>query len=208
MFKILKHLFISALVIIGFLSGSYAQEIKSTNIIANENLKEHLKTEVKSVLESKGELDQAALAEYFRIKFSERFYYDWKSIDQRFDQYNKLYSKQSSHKMKAEDHMRKYADSTQWVLPFNYLNGDPVNAYALRHLARSHKMVDIAFQYFYDNKDPKYIHYFSNQVRSLNAALEEGTYEKIEDGNGVYEVFRSGYRVLNWLRVHNMFLGE
>ncbi|NOR28087.1 MAG: heparinase, partial [Lutibacter sp.] len=33
-------------------------------------------------------------------------------------------------------------------------------------------------------------------------------YEKIEDGNGVFEAFRSGYRILNWLQIHNMFLGE
>ena len=104
--------------------------------------------------------------------------------------------------------MGKYADSTQWKLPFKYLNGEPVNAYALRHLARQHKMVDIAFYYFNTDKNPKYIQYFENQMRSLNAALAAGAYEKIEDGNGVYESFRAGYRVLNWLWIHNMFLNE
>ena len=104
--------------------------------------------------------------------------------------------------------MDKYADSTKWILPFNYLNGTEVNAYALRHLSRQHKMVDIAYQYFYTNKDPNYIDYFTNQMRSLNKALELGAYEKIEDGNGVYEAFRSGYRILNWLQIHNMFLGQ
>jgi hypothetical protein len=69
-------------------------------------------------------------------------------------------------------------------------------------------MVDIAFLYFNDNKDPKYIQYFERQMRSLNAALHKGQYEKIEDGNGVYEAFRSGYRILNWLWIHNMFLNE
>ena len=33
-------------------------------------------------------------------------------------------------------------------------------------------------------------------------------FEKIEDGNGVYEAFRSGYRIFNWLQIHNMFLVE
>jgi hypothetical protein len=102
----------------------------------------------------------------------------------------------------------KYSDSTNWLLPFNYLNGDPVNAYALRHLARQHKMVDIAFLYFNENKNPQYIRYFENQMRSLNAALDQKQFEKIEDGNGVYEVFRSGYRILNWLWIHNLFLNE
>ena len=100
---------------------------------------------------------------------------------------------------RALDHLGKFSDSTQWVLPFNYLNGDPVNAYALRHLARQHKMVDIALYYFDESKDPNLIRYFENQMQSLNVALEAGQYEKIEDGNGVYEAFRSGYRILNWL---------
>jgi len=69
-------------------------------------------------------------------------------------------------------------------------------------------MVDIGYQYFYDQKDPKYIRYFVDQMSSLNAALAQGAYEKIIDGNGVYESFRSGYRVINWLGIHNMFLGE
>ena len=105
------------------------------------------------------------------------------------------------------DHWNKYNAETQWLLPFNYLNGDPVNAYALRHLARQHKMVDIAYMFFYDDRNPKYVKYFTGQMASLNKALKAGSYERIEDGNGVYEAFRSGYRVLNWLRIHNMFLG-
>lgn len=206
--KTMKNLSLILFVLCTLASGAYSQQIKSNSIIATENLKEVLKSDIKSALEAKGNLDQEALAQYFRTKFSERYYYDWQTFDNRFKQYNKLYSRKSSHQSRAEDHMNKFADSTQWVLPFNYLNGDPVNAYALRHLARSHKMVDVAFQYFYDNEDPKYINYFVRQVSSLNAALAAGAYEKIEDGNGVYEVYRSGYRVLNWLRVHNMFLGE
>jgi len=191
------------------LAGSgRAQQIMSNEIITSSDLKNYLKGEVKISLEASDKLDDATLAEYFRTKFSERYYYDWQTFEIRLNQYNKLYRRQSSHKSRAKDHMGKFADSTLWKLPFNYLNGDPVNAYALRHLARSHKMIDIAFQYFYDDKDPKYINYFTAQMRSLNVALERGAYEKIEDGNGVYEAFRAGYRVLNWLRVHNMFLGE
>jgi len=30
----------------------------------------------------------------------------------------------------------------------------------------------------------------------------------MHSGNGVYEVFRSGYRILNWLQIHNMFIAE
>ena len=69
-------------------------------------------------------------------------------------------------------------------------------------------MIDISFLYFYEEKDAKYIEYFVNQRNSLNAALQIGAYEKIKDGNGTYENFRSSYRALNWLEIHNRFLGE
>lgn len=187
---------------------AHAQTIPADKIIEPDDLGKYLKKEVKEELTVKGKLSEGELAIYLRNNFSERFFYDWKTVDGRFDFYRKTYNNQNHHKERAEDHMAKFADSTTWILPFNYLNGQPVNAYALRHLARQHKMLDIAHLYFYDGKDPKYIRYFVRQMRSLNAALENGAYEKIEDGNGVYEVFRSGYRILNWLAIHNMFLGE
>ena len=154
-------------------------------------------------------ISQAKLAKYFREKFSERYFYDWKTFDTRFESYNAIYPEvKSGHIENALDHLAKYPDSTQWKLPFNYQFGEPVNAYAIRHLARQHKMVDIAFYYNYQNKNPEYLNYFKNQLKSLNAALAVEKYETIEDGNGVYEAFRSGYRILNWLQIHNMFLGE
>ncbi len=182
-----------------------AQTIPSHSVIPVEKLATYLKDEVRDQLK---ETDSHSLATYFREKFSERFFYEYQTFYDRLPHYNKVFTNQANHRTRALDHLGKYADSTQWVLPFDYLNGGPVNAYALRHLARQHKMVDIAFHYFNDDKDPKYIQYFENQMRSLNAALQADAYEKIEDGNGVYEAFRSGYRILNWLWIHNMFLNE
>tara|TARA_R110001583_G_scaffold23950_1_gene87790 strand:- start:2003 stop:3859 length:1857 start_codon:yes stop_codon:yes gene_type:complete len=69
-------------------------------------------------------------------------------------------------------------------------------------------MVDIAFQYHYSKENSKNLAYFKNQLQSLNTALKNKKYEKIEDGNGVFEAFRAGYRVLNWLQIHSMFLGQ
>jgi hypothetical protein len=187
----------------------FAQEIPSLNVVENTNLSKYLTKNVQKELSSRGTVSETSLANYFREKFSERYFYDWKNVDERFNNYKQIYpEKEASHTERALDHINKFSDSTQWVLPFNYLNGESVNAYALRHLARQHKMVDIAYYYNYQDKNPTYISYFVNQLKSLNAALELGEYEKIEDGNGVYEAFRSGYRVLNWLQIHNMFLGE
>jgi hypothetical protein len=185
-----------------------SQELPTNNIVSTDELHAYLKKEVAQELSKEGDISIAELATYFREKFSERFFYDWRTFEDRFAVYNELYNNESNHKLRAQDHMQKYADSTQWKLPFDYLNGTPVNAYAMRHLSRQHKMIDIAFQYFYNNKDPKYITYFVNQRNSLNVALELGAYEKMEDGNGVYENFRTGYRALNWLKIHNMFLGQ
>ncbi len=186
-----------------------AQNIPSRSVVSIDNLSNYLKIEVKKEIVKKGEITTSELAQYFRDKFSERYFYDWQNFDKRFQTYKAIYpNSEKGHRERALDHMAKYKGSTQWKLPFNYQFGEPVNAYALRHLARQHKMVDIAFYYNYQNKHSKYIQYFKDQQQSLNAALVSGAYEKIEDGNGVYEAFRSGYRILNWLQIHNMFLGQ
>ncbi|PWJ38417.1 heparinase II/III family protein [Sediminitomix flava] len=183
-------------------------KIPSRKVISNENLYAYLKTDVRKNLNAEDGISEEALAKYFREVFAEKFFYDWKNVDARFKQYENLYQVQSKHTNRAKDHLKKFNADTHWKLPFKYQNGKEVNAYALRHLARQHKMLDIAFLYFYDDKNPKYVDYFTKQLQSLNSSLDKDQYEKIEDGNGVYEAFRSGYRVLNWLSIHNLFLGE
>ena len=186
-----------------------AQDINPVRVLPASELSNYLKPEVKSVLSKNGPITEASLALYFREKYAERYFFNWKGFDARFATYNSIYKEiKKKHTDDALDHLSKYSGNTTWKLPFNYLNGTPVNAYAIRHLARQHKMVDIAFYYFYQNKDAKYITYFTDQLQSLNTALTNDKYETIEDGNGVYEVFRSGYRILNWLAIHNMFLGQ
>ncbi len=186
-----------------------AQNIPSRKVVSIDKFSNYLKPEVKKELAKKGKITTSEIAQYFRKKFSERYFYDWNSFNKRFQSYKDIYpDAEKGHSERALDHMAKYNGSTQWKLPFNYLFGEPVNAYALRHLARQHKMVDIAFYYNYQNQDSKYLEYFKDQMNSLNAALDSGEYEKIDDGNGVYEAFRSGYRILNWLQIHNMFLGQ
>ena len=202
----LKFLFVGFILlpIIGL-----AQTIAPDQTIAANELATYLKPEVKTALSSEGLITEADLAKYFREKYAERYFFDFNNFETRFKTYNTLYKgAEKIHTENALDHLAKYSGNTHWKLPFTYLNGSPVNAYAIRHLARQHKMVDIAFYYFYQNKDPKYIAYFKDQVQSLNVALKNNTYETIDDGNGVYEVFRSGYRILNWLEIHAMFLGQ
>lgn len=207
----MKKILTVGLLVSTFIGGIWpvllGQSIPADRVLGIEEVPLFLKKEVRETLPSDREI-AAPLAKYFREKFQARFFYDYKTVEDRIALYNQTYGIQSSHRNRAMDHMGKYPDSTQWILPFNYQNGKPVNAYALRHLARQHKMVDIALHYFNDGKNPAYIQYFETQQQSLNQAFALGKYEKIEDGNGVYEVFRSGYRILNWLWIHNLFLNE
>ncbi len=197
--------FLAILLLLNVIAEGWTQTIPSETVVPVEELSEYF---TESARKGISDFNDSSLALYFREKFTERFFYDYRSFYDRLPHYNSVFKNQEDHRERALDHMGKYSDSTQWVLPFNYLNGDPVNAYALRHLARQHKMVDIALHYFNDEKDPELIRYFKNQMQSLNAALHAKKYETIEDGNGVYEAFRSGYRILNWLWIHNMFLNE
>lgn len=194
--------------LLSFNAKTWTQTIPDQKVLDITELPAYLNAEKRQQLEAKAKLTTETLAAYFRDRFSAGFFYDYKTFDQRLAKYNQLYANQAGHRTRALDHLRKYPDVTPWKLPFNFQNGEPVDAYAYRHLARQHKMVDLALLYFNEGKDPKYISYFENQMQSLNTALEAGAYETIEDGNGAYEVFRAGYRIFNWLWIHNMFLNE
>ena len=153
--------------------------------------------------------DQQQLATYLRDVFSKRYFFDARELESRFSQYNQLYPAQKKlHYARTRAHMDLHPANTGWKLPFNTLEGKPVTAYQFRHLSRQHKMVDIAFTHFYKQSDDSHIRYFVDQVKSLNHAFTNKSYETVKDGNGVYEKFRAGYRVLNWLLVHNFFMNE
>lgn len=189
--------------------NSDAQTIPSDKILKTEELSPYLNTSIQKELKNNGAISEESLAKYFREKFKERYFYNWETNEKRFKEYTILYpDAKINHIARAKDHMDKFPAKTKWKLPFNYQNGEHVNAYALRHLARQHKMVDIGYYYFYQNKDNQYLDYFTEQLTSLNTALTNNQYETIEDGNGVYEAFRSGYRIINWLQIHNWFLGQ
>lgn len=150
-----------------------------------------------------------ALAAYLRATFSGRYYFDWKNTDQRFAEYQERFpDKRAGHAQNRDIHMGLYPARARWKLPYENLKGDAVTAYELRHLARQHKMLDMAFMHLYEDRKAVYVDYFTQQVRSLNEAFEAGEYEDDAGGNGVYEVFRAGYRVMNWWQVHAFLLGS
>lgn len=188
-----------------FTLNGLADGISSDQVIQNKDLLKYLKPEIQRLISDASEQE---LASYFREQFSERFFYDYENVDQRYQVYDSLYHQAVYHRTRAFAHTSRFADSARWILPSTDLNGEPINAYALRHLARQHKMVDVALNAFHEGSKDQSILYFTNQLSSLNSAFHSGNYEKIADGNGVYEAFRSGYRVLNWLSIHNLFLSD
>ncbi len=186
-----------------------AQVIPSGRVLTVNELSHYFTEEAKEAMERNDEVTVAQLALYFRRAFKTRYFFNWETVDQRFQDYQKRYpTLKAHHAARAATHRSIFPAQAQWKLPYKDLNGEAVNAYALRHLARQHKMVDIGYSYFYNAKERSSIEYFTTQLASLNTAFANGDYEKLEDGNGVYEAFRSGYRILNWLHLHSLFLGE
>ena len=150
-----------------------------------------------------------ALAAHLREAFAGRYYFDWRKAEQRFADYRERFpEREATHRRLAALHASLYPARARWKLPYLNLQGESVSAYELRHLARQHKVLDMAYVHHYENRDPAQVDYFTEQMRSLNAAFEAGEFEDDAGGNGVYESFRAGYRVLNWLQVHALLLGS
>ncbi|MCJ8163228.1 heparinase II/III family protein [Pontibacter sp. E15-1] len=148
------------------------------------------------------------LANYFRQKAAQRYYFNWQHFDDRLADYLARFpDKKAAHPVSAHGHMDLYPAQTNWKLPFKNLKGEAVNAYAVRHLSRQHKAPDMALSYFI-TQDERYINYFTEQVASLNTAFNAHKVETLEDGNGTYEAFRGGNRMLNWLFAHHAFLAS
>lgn len=157
-----------------------------------------------------GQQEQALnqLANYFKERFSERYFFDWKNFDNRFAEYNQMYSgREKFHLKEAQKHLELYPATTQWKIGFDNLKGETVTSYPYRHLTRQHKAGDIAFSYHYKN-NKKYLNYISEQAKSLNTAFNNNQFEVIENGNGAYEAYRAGNRIFHWLQVHQILLAS
>jgi hypothetical protein len=190
--------------------------IPADRLLSDEELVALLNTDAEPTLEpiqrlfaDSPEEAMQALAAYFREAFSERYYFDWRNLGARFTYYSEKFpERRAVHRRNAEIHKSLYPAEARWLLPYRNLKGDEVTAYELRHLARQHKMLDMAFMHLYENRNPENVRYFAEQMRSLNRAFVDGEFEDDEGGNGVYESFRAGYRVMNWLQLHAFYLGS
>lgn len=191
-----------------------AGEIPADHVPSNKDILNNLQKNVsglsdvyKLIEEEKYDSAAILLAKYYKNKLSERFFFNWQNFENRFEKYKSDYpNKESKHYKLAQYQFNTYAPETKWILPFKNLNGEEVTAYELRHLSRQQKSMDMALVYYYSNKTAKYYDYFIRQVKDLNRAFKAGEYD--DEGNGIYEVFRAGKRINNWLFVHNAYLAS
>lgn len=212
----MRNILILLFLMVPLLIGAQNQMVPVDHVLTDAELINVLNTDFSIELErvqvkyKEGKIDEALklLAGYFKERFSERYLFDWKNFDKRFAEYNTVYEgRKQVHEIEANKHLSLYPASTNWKIPFTNLKGETVTSYPYRHLTRQQKSGDIALLYFYEN-DSKYLNYVSNQAISLNQAFDENQVETIEDGNGAYEAFRAGYRMFNWLFVHQCLLAS
>lgn len=209
-------LFVTVFALPGAAADTHGHPIPHDRLLTNDELISLLDTQAMPQLGELQDLYRAnpaagleALAAHLRAAYAQRYYFDWRETDRRFGVYQGRFSgKRAGHAQMRDIHMGLYPAYARWKLPYENLEGKPVTAYELRHLARQHKVLDMAFMHLYEDRNPVYVDYFVEQMRSLNDAFLAGEYEDDEGGNGVYESFRAGYRVINWLQVHAFFLGS
>ena len=155
---------------------------------------------------ARGKTEQAwtALTDSVKERSKNRYYFDWSDFLFLIEDYEKAYPGifEDKHRPLAEYHISRYAPETHWKLPFQNLLGEEVTAYELRHLARQQKSADMTLIYFFYNDKP-YLDYWTRQVADLMQAYEAGDYD--DEGNGIFEYYRAGRRIHNWLFNHHAY---
>lgn len=144
------------------------------------------------------------LIDSLKERSRERYYFDWKDFPELLKTYEETYPGifEDIHQELADYHTSRYAPETSWDLPFNNLLGDEVTPYELRHLARQQKSMDMALLYFRNDRK-EYLDYWVRQVADLMDAYKKGEYENT--GNGIFEYYRAGRRIHNWMFNHHVY---
>jgi len=200
--------------VIGLADNAYSLMIPADHIPTDEEIFAALDTSISNIKEAVnlfncGQIDSAkiVLTGYLKDKSADRYYFNWRTFSERFYEYQILYpDAKKEHFQAAKYQMERFGAETSWILPFKDLTGKEVTAYELRHLARQYRSVDMTLMYYYENENEKYLDYFIRQVKNLNQAFESGKYDNA--GNGVYENYRAGLRVHNWLFDHHAYLAS
>jgi hypothetical protein len=133
----------------------------------------------------------------------QRYYFNWEDFSDLVKNYEMIYPDAfEKHEIMSDYQITHYAPETSWDLPFKNLLGNDVTAYELRHLARQQKSLDMTLMYF-KTGNHLYMDYWTRQVANLMDAYENGEYE--DAGNGVFEYYRAGRRIHNWIFNHHAY---
>ena len=215
----MKHIFIAQMFFISFVSvlpharasaagiDRHAIPDNSTLLNALDNKQAGLKDIISLHNSGKDFVACRQLIQYLKEKSTDRYYFNWRNFNRRFEDYKKKYPGQfEEHRKMAKAQMSMFSPETHWMLPSKNLKGQEVTAYELRHLARQQKSADMTLMYYYNNHDRTYLDYFVRQVADLNNAFQEGKYD--DGGNAIYESYRAGKRIHNWLFNHYAYLSS
>ncbi len=212
MTKLFKFVFLM-LFICATAAHTYADEpgFSHKSIPSNVDLLQNLKPDIEGLSAVYGAQDKnealKLLCNHLKAKAAERYYLNWQNFHRRFEDYARNYPDlKKKHFDLAKEQMSTYPPETSWILPFINLHGKEVTAYELRHLARQQKSFDIALKFYYTDEDTSCLNYFVRQVADLNRAFVAGEYD--DAGNGIYESYRAGRRIHNWLFCHNACLAS
>ena len=162
--------------------------------------------EAVSKLYKSGKTSEAmtVLLDSIKQRSKDRYYFDWSNFPNLLKDYDKIYPGifENRHTRLADVQISLYSPETSWDLPFKNLKGRDVTPYELRHLARQQKSIDMTLLYFQKDKK-EYLDYWTRQVADLMDAYEKGEYE--DAGNGIFEYYRAGRRIHNWIFNHHAY---
>ncbi|MBU2506873.1 MAG: heparinase II/III family protein [Bacteroidetes bacterium] len=195
-------------------SGLLAQKVKPEIILSKYEILHLVKEGIPELSEyyaavknQKNDDALELLAAYLKDKLGERYFFNWKNFNTKFSEYAARYPDEVIKNVKrSNEQIIKYPANVRWKIPFEDLRGESVTAYELRHLARQQRAADMMFRFYLEGEEEKYLNYFVTQVKSLNSAFINNEYET--GGNAVFEVFRAGYRIHNWLFAFNGYLAS
>jgi len=179
-------------------------EIPNNDFILS-SLKENSGLHIVRDLYRSGEMDEAmgALLDSLKDRSKDRYYFNWENFSDLVKNYEMIYPNAfEKHEIMSNYQTTHYAPETSWDLPFKNLLGNDVTAYELRHLARQQKSLDMTLMYF-KTGNHLYMDYWTRQVVDLMDAYEQGEYE--DAGNGVFEYYRAGRRIHNWIFNHHAY---
>ena len=209
-----KNILLIIIIVLFQLNTILLGESSTDKVVTDSSFVENLKSINDKVIDIKAEYFNGnkekaliELADYFSLSMSKRYFFSWKNFNNRLKYYSEIYSSNiENHIKNANVHMNLFNADTKWNLPMISKSGKQISAYELRHLARQHKSLDIMFTYYNSDQAEEYINYLTTQLNSLAEHYYTGDYEK--KGNAIFEVFRAGYRMFNWLFLYNSLLAS